>query len=152
MPIPDYQSLMHPVLSAASHGEVRVREVVEKLAGELGLTPEERTALLGSGKETVFNNRVHWAKTYLRKAGLIEYTRRGHYKITPRGEQVIQARPEHIDNAFLDQFDEFKKFKQHSAQGPTTTEEVNQQPSKATIANPAATPDEIMRVAHRQIE
>lgn len=100
MPLPDYQTLMLPVLSAASRGEVRIGEVVDRLAEQLNLTPDERTALLPSGKQTIFSNRVHWAKTYLGKAGLIEATRRGHFKITARGAQVIAAHPERVDNAF----------------------------------------------------
>ena len=101
MAIPDYQSLMLPVLSASLNGERRVGEVVESLAEELGLTPEERAQLLPSGGQTLFANRVHWAKTYLGKAGLIEGTRRGYFKITPRGQQVIAAKPARIDNNFL---------------------------------------------------
>jgi restriction system protein len=69
MSIPDYQSLMLPVLSASLDGEIRISDVVEKLAEKLCLTPEERSQLLPSGKQTVFANRVHWAKTYLSKAG-----------------------------------------------------------------------------------
>ena len=101
MPIADYQSLMLRVLSAASKGEARIGEVVDRLADQLGLTAEERTALLPSGKQTAFSNRVHWAKTYLAKAGLVEVTRRGHFKITERGKQVIASHPARIDNSFL---------------------------------------------------
>jgi restriction system protein len=150
MSVPDYQSLMLPVLSAASHGEVRIGEVVDRLAEQLGLTPEERTALLPSGKQTVFANRVHWAKTYLGKAGLIEATRRGHFKITPRGEQVIASHPARIDNAFLDQFAEFQQFRDKSTQSAENGEE--QHPAAPAFANRTETPDEIMRVAHRQVE
>ena len=71
MAIPDYQSLMLPVLSASLNGERRIGEVVESLAEQLGLMPEERAQLLPSGNQTIFANRVHWAKTYLGKAGLI---------------------------------------------------------------------------------
>ena len=60
MPIPDYQSLMLPVLSASLDGEIRIGDVVERLAEKLSLTPEERSQLLPSGKQTVFANRVHW--------------------------------------------------------------------------------------------
>jgi restriction system protein len=70
------------VLSAAANGEVRIGDVVERLADQLGLTPEERAELLPSGKQTLFANRVHWAKTYLSKAGLIELTRRAYFRIT----------------------------------------------------------------------
>jgi restriction system protein len=74
MTIPDYQSLMLPVLLASADGEVRVRDIVDRLAETLGLTPEERGELLPSGRQSLFNNRVHWAKTFLGKAGLIEST------------------------------------------------------------------------------
>ncbi len=80
MPIPDYQSMMLPVLTISTSGEVRVGDAVNRLADELKLTPDERAQLLPSGKQTLFGNRVHWAKTYLNKAGLIEGTRRGHFQ------------------------------------------------------------------------
>ena len=138
---------MLPVLSAASHIEIRIGDVADRLANQLGLTSEERTALLPSGKQTVFSNRVHWAKTYLSKAGLIQSTRRGHFKITPRGEQVIASRPTRIDNDFLGQFDEFKQFQKKSP-----LEVADQNSVVPDFANRTETPDEIMRVAHRQIE
>lgn len=104
MPIPDYQSLMIHVLTAASKGEVRIGDAVEQLADQLRLSPEERVALLPSGTQTTFANRVHWAKTYLGKAGLLDATRRGHFKITPRGQDVLACHPIRVDNAFLAQF------------------------------------------------
>jgi restriction endonuclease Mrr len=88
--IPDYQSLMLPVVVASSKGEVRVGAVVEELADQLGLSLEERSELLPSGKQTV-SNRVHWAKTYLAQAALIENTRSGYFKITARGQQTLAA-------------------------------------------------------------
>ncbi len=93
MPIPDYQSLMLPVLKASAHGEVRIGAVVESLADELRLTEDERAQLLPSGKQTVFSNRVHWAKSYLSKAQLVELTRRGHFIITPLGQSVSATEP-----------------------------------------------------------
>ncbi len=112
MSIPDYQSLTLPVLSASLEGEIRIGDLVERLAEKLVLTPEERAELLPSGKQTVFSNRVHWAKTYLSKAGLLESTRRGYFKITPRGLQVVELKPRRIDVKFLGQFDEFQEFKE----------------------------------------
>lgn len=147
MAIPDYQSLMLPVLTASANGEVRIGTVVDKLAEQLGLTPEERAELLSSGKQTVFSNRVHWAKTYLGKAGLIESTRRGHFKITLRGQQVLGSHPARIDNAFLGQFEEFQKFTEKSVQGAP-----NEQQPVPEFEGQKATPDEAMRLAHRQIE
>ena len=111
MAVPDYQSLMLPVLVASSKGEVRIGDVVNQLAEELTLSPEERGELLPSGKQTLFSNRVHWAKSHLSKAQLVELTRRGHFKITPRGEAVLKSPPASIDNKFLMQFEEFRQFK-----------------------------------------
>jgi restriction system protein len=148
MAIPDYQSLMLPVLAASSNDEVRIGAVVDHLAEQLGLTPEERAELLPSGKQTIFSNRVHWAKTYLGKAGLIESTRRGHFKLTRRGQEVLDSRPARIDNAFLNQFDEFQQFREKSVQG----EAEGQHPAAPIFESQKATPDEAMRVAHRQIE
>jgi restriction system protein len=114
MSIPDYQSLMLPVLSASLDGEIRIGDLVERLAEKLALTPKERAELLPSGKQTPFSNRVHWAKTYLSKAGLLESTRRGYFKITPRGLQVVESKHGRIDVKFLSQFEEFQEFKERS--------------------------------------
>ncbi len=100
MLIPDYQSLMLPVLVSSSKGEVRIGEIVNQLANQLGLTLEERTELLSSGKQTIFSNRVHWAKAYLNKTHLVEITRRGYFKITTRGQEVLESNPLRIDNHF----------------------------------------------------
>src|SRR5271165_2263480 len=114
MAIPDYQSLMLPVLVASSKGEVRIGFVVEALADQLALSPEERSELLPSGKQTVFSNRVHWAKSYLSKAHLVEITRRGHFKITERGQKLLESHPSHIDVRMLMQYEEFRQFRERS--------------------------------------
>jgi restriction system protein len=86
MAIPDYQSLMLPVLRLASDGvEHRISDAVDSLAEQLKLSDFEREELLPSGKQPVFNNRVHWAKTYLAQAKLLIGTRRAFFKITDRG-------------------------------------------------------------------
>jgi len=148
MSIPDYQSLMLPVLSASSNGEMRIGDVIASVANKLELTLEDREKLLPSGKQKIIENRVHWAKFYLGKAGLIESTRRGHHKITERGRQILDAKPARIDNNFLNQFDEFRQFKEKSAQ-VMTQDTLQMAPA---LASQTDTPDEIMRVAHRQIE
>ncbi len=74
--IPDYQTLMLPVLKAAHSGEVNTRNVIDELSKEFGLTDVEREQLLPSGKQRVIDNRVQWAKSYLKQAGLVRYTRR----------------------------------------------------------------------------
>jgi restriction system protein len=144
--VPDYQSLMLPVLRAAAAGEQRIGAVVQSLGEELGLSEAARAALLASGRQTIFANRVHWAKTYLAKAGLMEATRRGHFRLTQRGADVLAANPERIDNRFLSRFEEFRQFTDRSAQ--PTDDEVVPEPADAA----EQTPDEIMRAAHRRIE
>ncbi|WP_298282900.1 restriction endonuclease [Acidocella sp.] len=151
MAIPDYQSLMLPVLKEAAVGEVRIGEVVARLADHLQLTSDERVILLPSGKQTLFANRVHWAKTYLAKAMLVESTRRGYFQITPRGKEVLTANPWQIDNNFLNQFEEFRSFRERTVEYfPGATEDASSEPKPVQGAN--ATPDEVMRAAHRQIE
>ena len=145
--IPDYQSLMLPVLQCAENGEVRIGEIVQRLADDLTLSEDARAALLPSGRQTLFANRVHWAKTYLAKAGLVESTRRGHFMITPRGREILARRPERIDNRFLSQFDEFRQFTDRT----TTSSTATPQPTGFDDASDQ-TPDEIMRAAYRQIE
>jgi len=150
--IPDYQSLMLPVLRAAEQGEARIGEVVMKLADALALDDAARGALLASGRQTVFSNRVHWAKTYLAKAGLVEATRRGHFRITPRGAEVLATAPSRIDNRFLARFEEFRAFTDRVArpEAEVTLSEASTDAAEATPSEP--TPDETMRSAHRRIE
>jgi restriction system protein len=148
MSIPDYQSLMLPVLVASSKGEVRIGPIVDELADQLGLSPEERSELLPSGKQTVFSNRVHWAKSYLSKAQLVEITRRGHFRITPRGQVVLQSPPPKIDNAFLAQFEEFRQFRDRSS----AATEADGEGLSSALENQKQTPDETMRAAYQEIE
>ncbi len=152
MSIPDYQSLMLHVLLAALDGEVRIGDIVDRLAEKLGLIPEERAELLPSGKQTVFSNRVHWAKTYLSKAGLLESTRRGYFKITARGQQVLESKPTRIDVKFLNQFDEFQEFKERSRLSQGAAEDQNLAAHVHPRETAAEPPNEIMLAAHRQIE
>jgi len=110
MPIPDYQTLMLPLLQFAAQGEFSTSGAIAHLSDEFALTEEERRELLPSGRQAKMANRVHWALAYLGKAGLLERVRRGHYRITDRGLSVLQSRPERIDNAFLSQFEDFRNF------------------------------------------
>ena len=145
MPIPDFQSIMLPLLTFAGDGkEHSLREAIEVLAQQFALTPEERAELLPSGRQEVFVNRVGWASTYLRKAGLLESTRRGHFKITERGCAMLRSKPSMINIKYLRQFDEFVEF---------------QRPVRETSANEAEnadteetrTPEERMESAYQRV-
>jgi restriction system protein len=112
MAIPDYQSVMLPLLRfAGDKQEHSLREAIDHLADEFKLNDDERKELLPSGQQEVFNNRVGWARTYMKKAGLLETTRRGHFQITDRGVQVLSQKPPRLDVRFLDRFEEFKQFR-----------------------------------------
>jgi restriction system protein len=113
MAIPDFQSIMLPLLKfLGDEQEHSKRESVEALAKEFHLTNEEMNELLSSGQQAVFDNRVGWARTYMKKAGLVESTRRGFFRITQDGLEVLKKNPEAIDIKFLDQFPGFKEFRQ----------------------------------------
>ena len=89
--IPDYQTLMLPILQLASDGqEHRISDVIEPLGKKFGRTPDEFEEMLPSGRQPIFYNRVHWAKTYLAQAKLLEITRRAYFRITDRGRDVLQ--------------------------------------------------------------
>ena len=148
MPIPDYQSLMLPVLVASSKGEISIGSVVEELSVQFGLSMEERQQLLPSAMGNVFGNRVGWAKTYLGKAHLVEITKRGHFRITERGIDVLKTGPKRIDNKFLAQFEEYRQFID-KARGKG--DELNREPIPEQ-EDQKQTPDEVMRGAHQQIE
>ena len=112
MAIPDYQTIMLPILKFAGDGkEHTLRDAVDYLAGEFQLNEDERKEMLPSGTQRLFNNRVAWALTYIRKAVLVESPKRGSFKITDRGQQVLSQRLDRIDNKFLNQFPEFVEFK-----------------------------------------
>ena len=105
MAIPDYQTTMLPLLCfAADSAEHSLREAIEALAGEFKLSDEERRELLPSGQQEVFDNRVGWARTYMKKAGLLRTTRRAFFEITERGIEALEKKPSRIDGKFLDQW------------------------------------------------
>jgi restriction system protein len=111
MAIPDYQSIMLPLLNFAGDGkEHSLRQTIDALADEFDLTEQERRELLPSGQQATFDNRVGWARTYLKKAGLLQSTRRGYYRITERGAETLEQNPPEITAAFLRRFPEFVEF------------------------------------------
>jgi restriction system protein len=120
MNIPDYQTIMLPFLRLLSDSkEFAFRDAVELLADQFKLSETERREMLPSGQQTVFHNRVGWARTYLKKAGLVESPKRGSVRITDRGIEVLKSNPDRIDTDFLDRFPEFVEFKKLKREKPT---------------------------------
>ena len=99
MAIPDFQSLMLPLLKFAADGkEHAAREATDSLSQFFQLSDEEQELLLPSGQQTIIGNRVYWALTHLKHAGLLESTRRGYFKISRRGLGVLQQNLSRIDS------------------------------------------------------
>ncbi|ABS25292.1 restriction endonuclease [Anaeromyxobacter sp. Fw109-5] len=146
MPVPDYESFMLPLLRAVGDGdEHHVRDVRDRLAAEFNLTAQERAEMLPSGKQSVFDNRVGWAKTYLDKAGLISSVRRGVYQITKEGRSVLTERPREITKSYLERFEPFREFLTLRHNGDV--DESSFSPS----TDPTETPEEQLEVAYRRI-
>lgn len=146
MPIPDYQSLMLPLLKAVSDGELHLfKDVVNVLTVKFNLTEDEQKELLPSGQAFLFPNRVGWARTYLKKAGLIDTPKRGILVITPRGRAVLKKKPERIDNNLLKQFPEFVEFQHYKKKDSTDTEVIT--PSSSD----EQTPEEIIENVYQKI-
>ena len=142
MPIPDYQSLMLPLLRYAGDGqEHSLRETIDALAAKLNLTEEERGQLLPSGLQATFDNRVGWARSYLKKAALVESPRRGFFRITPRGREVLKSAPARIDVSYLKRFPEFVESMRPS-------EKLESVPSSADSAQ---NPEESIESAYSQL-
>ena len=112
MAVPDFQTLMLPLLKTAADGQDQsISEAIDALAQEFRLSDEEREELLPSGRQARFDNRVGWARTYLKKAGLLQSTGRGRFRITERGSSVLKDNPAKIDMKFLEQFPEYVEFR-----------------------------------------
>ncbi len=147
MTIPDYQTLMLPVLKYLSDGnEHSLRETTSTLTEEFNLTDEERKQLLPSGKQTVVNNRVAWAVTYLRQAGLIENIKRGVLRITARGRQVLAEDPGRVDNLLLERFEEFQEFKSRSNKNKAIL------PQAKGDAQSETNPEETLETAFQELQ
>ena len=110
MTIPTYEELMLPLLLGASTGLRKIPELADDVSAELGLTDEEKEALLPSGRQRVLHNRLHWAKFYMTKAGLIEAPKRGLFTATATGRALLEKAPAKIDNSVLDDYPSFRAF------------------------------------------
>ena len=144
MSIPDYQSIMLPLLKLAGDGKIHeINKVTEELADKFNLDEQDRRELLPSGQQTTFANRVGWARTYLKHAKLIEYTSRGHFQITERGKSVLNENPERIDNAYLSRFLEFVEFRKRSKRKLASVNIENEHED--------LTPEESLEIAYQKI-
>lgn len=141
--IPDYQTCMLPLLKyAADNKEHKLADAVEDLSDQFGLTAEERKELLPSKTQEVIFNRIGWARTYMKKAGLLEDTRRGVFKITERGQAVLGENLERLSTKYLRKFDEFNEFqKKHNEKDSKSENDVISE----------ATPEEMLEAGYTKL-
>lgn len=149
MAVPDYQSVMLPLLRfAAEKGEeISTGEAVEFLAKEFGLSDEDLKEMLPSGIQPTFVNRVGWASTYMKKAGLLEATRRGFYRITQRGQDLLKKQPKKINVKLLKQYPEFLEFQQ--LKGTRSAEKGKDVKEPPDVSG--ATPSEALETAYENL-
>ncbi len=151
MPVPTYDQLMLPVLERSAEKTWIMRELIARMADDLKLTQAERDQEIPSGGTKLIANWVHWAKTYLKQAGLLEQPSRGAVRITQRGRDVLGSKPNKLDVQMLQQFPEFQDFL-----GKTKPQDVTVGPSGGSAALPpvfvpanlvASTPEEQLEAA-----
>lgn len=148
MPVPTYEAFMLPLLRQIADGaEHQVRDVRERLATEFKLTPADRAERLPSGKQSYFDNRVGWAKTYLEKAGLVSSVKRGVYRITDLGKKALAEKPKDIDKEYLEKFESFRSFLETRDEG--TTEEA--EGGVPAVPPESSTPEEQLESAHKKL-
>jgi restriction system protein len=145
MPIPDFQTLMRPLLDLASDGRVRpLQEARGILAAQFALTDDELKELLPSGRQQVFVNRVAWAKVYLGAAGLLESPQRGYFKISELGKASLRNAPDRITIKYLEQFPGFAEFRS----APKKQKEIT---LLAPVDDEGQTPEETLEAAHHKL-
>ncbi|MCA2711865.1 MAG: restriction endonuclease [Microcystis sp. M015S2] len=147
MPIPDFQSIMLPLLKILADGKVyKYREIIEALVREFQVTEAERKEMLPSGQQEIFANRVGWAKTYLKKAGLIDSPQRATFVISEKGKEILSQNPARIDAKFLRQFPEFQEFNRVNKQNETITLESN-----LSTSDQEQNPEELLENSYQEI-
>jgi restriction system protein len=147
--IPDYESLMLPLLKRLADGESRtLRDVIAELADECQLTADERTQLLPSGGTLTFHSRVGWAKTYLKKAGLLTQPKRGLVQISPAGTEILGQNLVALSTKYLYRLDSFQETRNERTSGSVV--EFLQPDRTSMQSGPDLTPDEIIDAAYEK--
>ena len=136
MPVPNFESVILPVLRLSAEGEIKIADAVNRISDEFGLTESEREELVPSGGLTRIKDRVKWSVTYLVKAGLVKRPKRGYFVITEQGKSVLIDAPKRIDISFLLRFEGFKKFKTRNEEEPSNQKNETTKSSTVSIETP----------------
>jgi restriction system protein len=150
MAIPDYQTLMLPVLRAAAEREKKVADVADQVADQIGLSSEERVAMLPSGRQRILHNRLHWSKFYLTKAGLIRSPSRGRFVATEEGRKLLATNPERINVPLLMKLPLFKDW--YVNQGGAAPEAVEAIFDPKSAKTASITPEEQIESAYQAVQ
>ncbi|NQZ54389.1 MAG: restriction endonuclease [Piscirickettsiaceae bacterium] len=147
MPIPDFQQCMRPLLSSLKDGEVHhFNEAYEDVCKHFDVSDDEKRQLLPSGKQTVVKNRCGWARTYMKKAGLLLDPKRSHVQITEHGLQVLKDQPEYFNVKYLKEISpEFVEFHKAKPKVVSTEQQLNE-------SEDATDPLERLENAHLEIQ
>ena len=128
MAIPDYETIMLPLLQfLGCQQEHSLWETIDALGKEFNLTDQEQRQLLPSGQQTVFYNRIGWPRTYMKQAGLLESTCRGYFHISKWGLAVLSEKLSKFDDSYLEQFAEFRQFKERRREKSTEITRADEQ-------------------------
>jgi len=143
--IPKYEKIMLPFLKCLADGkEHSLSETHDELADQFGLTDEELRELLPSGRQPIFRNRVGWARTYLKKAGLLTSPKRAHFKISDEGIALLNENPQEITSKFLTRYEEFVAFQSIKRTQKDTALNNNEE-------NTDQTPEESLEYAYQKL-
>ncbi|EJL22924.1 winged helix-turn-helix domain-containing protein [Novosphingobium sp. AP12] len=147
MAIPDYQTLMLPVLRLAATGEQRVADAAKRIADDLGLSPDEREEMLPSGRQRLLHNRIHWAKFYMSKAGLVTSPKRARFIATDAGRALLASNPARIGVNELKDYVDFREF--YSGQKSADDDAA---PAAIPPSAETGTPEEQIEAAYQAVQ
>lgn len=148
MGVPNYQTVMLPLLTLAAQAgrPVGVIELQPALAKQFELTDADLAERLPSGRQGVFHNRLHWAKFYMQRAGLLQATKRGLFQVTAEGRSLLKSSPATINNSVLERYPAFVAFKQR------VKAEALPGVNEADVEASAATPEDRIDAARRELD
>jgi restriction system protein len=149
MPVPDFQSLMLPVLRAMADGEVTSAELRDRVAKAAGLSEDDLAEMLPSGRQSTFVNRTSWANVFMQRAGLVDKVRRGVYRLSEEGKKVLADPPARVDLRYLSKYPSFVEWRHASAEGRSAEDAESSLIGQAT--NGAVTPEEQMERSHESL-
>jgi restriction system protein len=142
---------MLPLLRLAANKDIRVPEIEDEIVHQFSLTPEERDQLLPSGRQKILRNRLHWAKFYMHKAGLVKSTPNNRFMASDAGRELLSTNPQRIDNQLLLKYPSFRAFYEPSSSDQSSETSKSQDHASASALAANTTPEEQIEAAHAAV-